>query len=152
MATICARRCKLSYIKSNPRALFTYGSPRVGNGRYVNYVQYEAYRWVNNNDIVTRVPPGWLGYRHKGQEVYLERDGEIRRAHDLAAYERSLARLRARHPQAPVRSTSRITRSRTTWSTFRDVPSKRPKGSNGPAVRAATASVFYAAAGLRRAA
>ena len=39
MAAICAGRCKLSYIQSNPRALFTYGSPRVGNRRYVNYVQ-----------------------------------------------------------------------------------------------------------------
>jgi triacylglycerol lipase len=77
MATICASRCQISYIDSNPRALYTYGSPRVGNGRYVNYVQYEAFRWVNNNDIVTRVPPWWLGYRHKGQEVYLNADGEI---------------------------------------------------------------------------
>jgi len=79
MATISASRCKLSFIQSNPRALFTYGSPRVGNGRYVNYVHYEAYRWVNNNDVVARVPPWWLGYRHKGQEVYLNAYGEIRR-------------------------------------------------------------------------
>ena len=35
MATICASRCKLSYIQSNPRALYTFGSPRVGNRRYV---------------------------------------------------------------------------------------------------------------------
>jgi triacylglycerol lipase len=79
MAAICAGRCKLSYIKSNPRALFTYGSPRVGNTRYVNFIQMEAYRWVNNNDIVTRVPPAWLGYRHKGQEIYLNAYGKIRR-------------------------------------------------------------------------
>src|SRR5262245_3162977 len=86
MAAICAGRCKLSYIKSNPRALFTYGSPRVGNRRYVNYVQMEAYRWVNNNDIVTRVPPAWLGYCHKGQEVYLNAYGQIRR---LCPWQRS---------------------------------------------------------------
>ena len=79
MAAICAGRCRLSYISSNPRALFTFGSPRIGNRRYVNYVQIEAYRWVNNNDIVTRVPPAWLGYRHKGQEVYLNAYGKIRR-------------------------------------------------------------------------
>ncbi|MEX0613566.1 MAG: lipase family protein [Pirellulales bacterium] len=79
MAAICAGRCKLSYIRSNPRALFTYGSPRVGNRRYVNYVQLEAYRWVNNNDIVARVPPAWLGFRHKGQELYLNAYGKIRR-------------------------------------------------------------------------
>jgi triacylglycerol lipase len=79
MAAICSGRCKLSYIKSNPRALFTFGSPRIGSGRYVNHVQMEAYRWVNNNDIVTRIPPAWLGYRHKGQEVYLNAYGKIRR-------------------------------------------------------------------------
>jgi triacylglycerol lipase len=79
MATICASRCQLSYIKSNPRSLYTYGSPRVGNRQYINFVSYEAYRWVNNNDIVTRVPPWWLGYRHKGQEMYLDSRGEIQR-------------------------------------------------------------------------
>jgi triacylglycerol lipase len=79
MAAICAGRCKLSYIRSNPRALYTFGSPRIGNRRYVNYVQMEAYRWVNNNDIVARVPPPWIGYRHKGQEVYLNAYGKIRR-------------------------------------------------------------------------
>jgi triacylglycerol lipase len=79
MAAICAGRCKLSYIKSSPRALYTFGSPRIGNGRYVNYFQLEAYRWVNNNDIVARLPPNWLGYRHKGQEIYLNAYGQIRR-------------------------------------------------------------------------
>jgi triacylglycerol lipase len=79
MAAICAGRCRLSYIRSNPRALMTFGSPRIGSGRYVNYVQLEAHRWVNNNDIVTRVPPRLLGYRHKGQEVYLNAYGNIRR-------------------------------------------------------------------------
>jgi triacylglycerol lipase len=91
MATICASRCRLSHIESNPRALYTYGSPRVGTRRYVDYVQYEAYRWVNNNDIVTRVPPWWLGYRHKGQEVYLNAYGEIRQ---LTAWQRFKDRWR----------------------------------------------------------
>jgi triacylglycerol lipase len=45
----------------------------------VNYVAIEAYRWVNNNDIVARMPPAWLGYRHKGQEVYLNAYGHIRK-------------------------------------------------------------------------
>jgi triacylglycerol lipase len=79
MAAICAGRCRLSYIRSNPRALFTFGSPRIGSRRYVNYVQMEAHRWVNNNDIVARLPPAWLGFRHKGQEVYLNAYGQIRR-------------------------------------------------------------------------
>lgn len=78
MAAICAGRCALSHIRSIPRALFTFGCPRIGSSRYVNFVQFEAHRWVNNNDIVARVPPAWLGYRHKGQEVYLNSSGKIR--------------------------------------------------------------------------
>jgi triacylglycerol lipase len=35
------------------------------------------YRWVNNNDIVPRTPPRWFGYHHMGQEIYLNRKGQI---------------------------------------------------------------------------
>lgn len=79
MATICAGRCFLSHIESNPEQLYTFGSPRVGNKRYINYVKLDHYRFVNNNDVVTRVPPVFLGYRHCGSEVYLDRNGKIGR-------------------------------------------------------------------------
>lgn len=78
MATICAGRCLLSYIKSNPKQLFTYGSPRVGSKSYINYVKLDYYRFVNNNDVVTRVPPAWMGYHHSGKEVYFNRFGDIK--------------------------------------------------------------------------
>ena len=78
MATICAGRCKLSQIPSNPEAIFTFGSPRVGNRRYINFVKIPHYRWVNNNDIVPRVPPEWLGYRHSGQEIYVDSKGHLK--------------------------------------------------------------------------
>lgn len=79
MATICAGRCKISAIPSDPHALFTFGSPRVGNNRYINFVPLRHYRWVNNNDIVARVPPSWMGYRHSGQELYLDAFGRFRK-------------------------------------------------------------------------
>lgn len=79
MATICAGRCKLSYIKSNPEELYTYGSPRVGDQRYVQFTRLRHQRWVNNNDIVPTVPPTWLGYRHCGQEWYLNHHGQLRK-------------------------------------------------------------------------
>lgn len=79
MATICTGRCFLSHIDSNPDELFTYGSPRVGNNRYVNFVKLKHFRYVNNNDVVTRVPPILMGYRHCGREVYLNRNGDIRK-------------------------------------------------------------------------
>jgi triacylglycerol lipase len=37
------------------------------------------FRWVHNNDVVTRVPPPWMGYRHGGEEIYLDRFGRIRK-------------------------------------------------------------------------
>ena len=70
LATICGGRCVLSYIKMEPAGVYTFGSPRVGCRRYVNHVPLLHYRWVNNNDIVTRVPPVLLGYRHSGCLLY----------------------------------------------------------------------------------
>lgn len=79
MATICAYRCKTSSIASNPQELHTFGSPRVGCKRYIRHAEITHYRWVHNNDVVTRVPPAWMGYRHGGNEIYLDRFGRIRK-------------------------------------------------------------------------
>ncbi len=85
MATICAYRCKNSAIVSDPRELHTFGSPRIGCKRYIRHAQLTHYRWVHNNDVVTRVPPAWMGYRHGGDEVYLDRHGRIRKLRGLWA-------------------------------------------------------------------
>ncbi len=79
MATICATRCRLSMIDSNPQELHTFGSPRVGNKTYVNHVKLQHMRWVNNNDLVTRVPPSWMGYRHTGTQLYFDSNGDFRK-------------------------------------------------------------------------
>jgi triacylglycerol lipase len=79
MATICAFRCKTSAIPSNPQELHTFGSPRVGCKKYIRHAEVTHYRWVHNNDVVTRVPPVWMGYRHAGNEIYLDRYGKIRK-------------------------------------------------------------------------
>lgn len=91
MATICAGRCKLSHIESEPAGLFTFGCPRVGNRRYVNHCKIEHYRWVNNSDLVTRVPPPWLGYRHTGKHLYLDYRGRLR---NLSKWQRTKDRWR----------------------------------------------------------
>ena len=78
MASICAGRCLLSHIDTQPEQVHTFGSPRVGTKRYINHVKVDYFRWVNNNDIVTRSPPTWLGYRHAGQEIYLDADGQVK--------------------------------------------------------------------------
>lgn len=78
MATIGSGRAMLSELPGETMELYTYGSPRVGCNRYINHVQLTHYRWVNNNDIVTRMPPVWLGYRHGGKEFYLDNRGQVR--------------------------------------------------------------------------
>lgn len=79
MATICAGRCFLAHIPAMPEGIYTYGAPRVGTKRYINNVDVDLTRWVNNNDIVPRVPPTWLGYRHTGRKLYINTYGNVRR-------------------------------------------------------------------------
>ncbi len=77
MATICAGRCLLAHMQSTPEQIHTFGSPRVGNKRYINHTKVNYLRWVNNNDIVTQVPPAWAGYRHTGTLMYLNEYGKL---------------------------------------------------------------------------
>ena len=91
LATICGGRCFLSYLKMEPSGVYTFGSPRVGCRRYVNHVPLPHYRWVNNNDIVTRVPPVIFGYRHSGTEQYLDRHGQLR---DLKGWRKTSDKLK----------------------------------------------------------
>jgi triacylglycerol lipase len=79
MATICAYRCQKSSIVGDPQELHTFGSPRVGNRVYIRHAAVTHYRWVHNNDVVTRVPPVFMGYRHCGDEIYFDRNGRIRK-------------------------------------------------------------------------
>jgi triacylglycerol lipase len=90
IATICASRCLVSRIKSEPAGLFTFGSPRVGDRQYINHANIAHFRWVNNNDVVPRVPPFWLGYSHGGRELYLDRYGKLK---NLSGWRRLSDRL-----------------------------------------------------------
>lgn len=69
MATISATRYQ-------PEELFTFGSPRVGGKHFVKNIKCDHYRFMNNNDIVCRIPPAWLGFRHHGEMIYFNRFGE----------------------------------------------------------------------------
>lgn len=77
MATIMASRCFASDESPDPVELHTFGSPRVGNKKYVNTFETQHYRWVNNNDIVTRVPLFLMGYKHDGVEMYIDSKGKL---------------------------------------------------------------------------
>lgn len=91
MATIMSSRCHL-YADINPvEELYTFGSPRVGWRGYCNSLSVSHHRWVNNNDIVTRVPLALMGYVHHGTEHYMNAYGLERK---LTAWQRTKDRWR----------------------------------------------------------
>ena len=56
------------------QGVYTFGSPRVGDSAFASLLESRLsriYRIVNNNDIVTRVPPRSFGYDHVGEFWYL---------------------------------------------------------------------------------
>ena len=58
---------------------YTFGSPRVGDKQLIENMNFTCYRFRNNNDIVTRVPPELFGYTHKSDELkYFDVDGQVR--------------------------------------------------------------------------
>ena len=66
--------------------LYTFGSPLVGDTAFANAFRVDHYRFVNNDDVVTKVPffgirfdgvpfPGL--YRHVGPTKYLDHEGHL---------------------------------------------------------------------------
>lgn len=79
MATLVAYRLHRSDNLPSPKALFTYGSPKVGTEDYIKAIQDSGllhFRFVNNADIVTRVP-SWP-YHHFGGMYYMNHWGNLR--------------------------------------------------------------------------
>ena len=59
--------------------LTTFGSPRVGTRKFVKNIATPHKRFVNNNDIVTKVPLWLMGYKHHGVLQYINFYGNIRK-------------------------------------------------------------------------
>ncbi|HAG82274.1 MAG TPA: hypothetical protein DCL61_14170 [Cyanobacteria bacterium UBA12227] len=84
VATLAAAACILA--EDPPlevSGVYTFGQPRVGDSRFADLynsrLKSKTFRFVNNNDIVTRVPT-WAPYfffSHVGQLKYLTQDGDI---------------------------------------------------------------------------
>ena len=76
MATIATSRFEET---QKVEQLTTFGSPRVGTRKFVKNIETTHYRFVNNNDIVTKVPLALMGYKHHGTLQYINFYGNIRK-------------------------------------------------------------------------
>lgn len=86
----------LAAARRPPAALYTFGSPRVGDLDFVRRLQeLPIQRFVNCCDIVTQVPPPALGYWHVGQQEFITARGRILRNPESwhVARRRLMARL-----------------------------------------------------------
>ncbi len=70
LATLAADRI------GNVAGVYTFGSPRVGDRDFKNQYRANTYRFVNNSDIVTRVPPSGM-YCHVGELKHIDSAGII---------------------------------------------------------------------------
>ena len=62
----------LAAVRRKPDALYTFGSPRVGNKGFVRLLDgVPAHRIVNCSDVATTVPARSFGYRHVGELVFI---------------------------------------------------------------------------------
>ena len=74
--TVAAMRLELKPI----HGLYTFGSPCVGSVDFTNQFDQDfgdfAFRYVNNVDVVTRVPTREMGYSHVGTTLTFDADGQ----------------------------------------------------------------------------
>lgn len=74
--------CSVNFIyKVLVKRTVTFGCPRVGNKKwkkaYTNFTLCKTTRYVNDQDIVTRVPK--LFYYHVGDTIFFNKDGKIKK-------------------------------------------------------------------------
>jgi triacylglycerol lipase len=88
LATLAAQRY------SQVRGLYTYGSPRVGDRDFKQALSVPTYRFVNHDDIVTRVPPP-LFYKHVGDLKYIDGQGLLQGQYEGGNIKEILSVLKA---------------------------------------------------------
>jgi pimeloyl-ACP methyl ester carboxylesterase len=63
----------LAAARRAPHATYTFGSPRVGNRAFAQSLTHaRIYRVVDAIDVVTMLPPGFVGFCHVGQKIHLK--------------------------------------------------------------------------------
>jgi len=108
LATVAAVELEAELKSERPiAAVYTFGSPRVGNPEWAEDLKVPVYRVVNGHDVVAMVPfsgftgnalarlglgwlvdflrkrsKGYIGYQHVGDMRYLTRDGQVKMGSD----------------------------------------------------------------------
>ena len=86
LAALAAARLALDMHKPI-NGLYTFGQPRVGDRQFSREIDIELkpryFRFVNNNDIVTRIPTRFGDYKHAGSVRFFDTDGTL---HDDMSY------------------------------------------------------------------
>lgn len=72
-------------LKIQDVTVHTFGCPRVGNAKYVRSLGFTHHRFVNCNDMVAKLPPAWLFYKHHGTLHYINHRGQLG---DLTVWQR----------------------------------------------------------------
>ena len=99
MAALCAIDLNYNFPHLDITAVL-FGAPRVGNRAFARSYDrrvFKTFRVENSKDIVTRLPPALLGYRHVGIKIRLRQGLQSifppLSAHDVKSYYESLMRL-----------------------------------------------------------
>lgn len=88
LATMATAFCKFNEQPIVVNGLYTFGQPRVGSEKFATAFnaafKAQTFRFVNNNDVVTRVPPSICDYSHVGQLKYFDRTGSVKADTELS--------------------------------------------------------------------
>ena len=112
-----------------PDALYTFGSPLVGDSDFVAGLQgLTNYRYVDCCDLVARVPPEELGYRHLGVPHYIKRNRKVT-INPSERIDFLGPRLGCRDVCGAIRLPRRATKGCVSWpTTLRSIMFGRSKG------------------------
>jgi triacylglycerol lipase len=92
LATLAVARFRAQPSDKPVNGLYTFGQPRTGDRNFARNFDADfdacSFRFVNNNDMVTRVPLRLTGYSHIGTFLYFDANGRL--SDDLGAWNRFL--------------------------------------------------------------
>jgi triacylglycerol lipase len=102
MATLASLR--LSAERYSVRAVYTYGSPRVGDRQFRDEYHLPNYRFVFDNDLVPHLPFRWC-FKHVGHLKLLDHEGHLTEEQTAWKHRKRLMAGKAKHIQRAHRHT-----------------------------------------------